>query len=112
MNGPACKMCNGGIIVKKAVYRMNMVVVVIGYLVLVPSILLFLCCLPLGIPFLLHGEPEKKMPTNPIEALAFMVPSDGAIAVMGGVVGLVGAFFGWLLVMKKTVLKCNGCGVE
>jgi hypothetical protein len=155
-----CKTCEAGQLKKRKRYRMSGVVVLIGYILLIPSLL--------GIAFATMGvvatgsateqvsgsmkrEAEGKLRTAGVppaivqsvvdqhavsqselgqltesqrqavqqarlELAAGTVGAGAGAALAGGasllfgVFSLVGGLLGWLLVMKKSVLQCNGCG--
>ena len=106
MNGPSCRICSNGTIVDTKVYRNSKVVVAIGYILLVLS--------PLGLLFAVAGLVAALKPAEgdfkTLKDLEKGLAQAGAIVI--GFLSLLGALFGWLLVMKKKVLKCNQCGVE
>ena len=155
-----CKTCETGTMVKRKKYRMSGVVVVIGYIILIPSVL--------GILFGVFGVVTSGAATSgvmdasktaadsalravnvPEAVIAKVTALDGLAAsdtvsltsvqraairseqlgLSAGIVGaglggaIAGGFFlfmavgslvsgllGWLLVMKKKVLQCTGCG--
>lgn len=108
-----CQTCRSGSLSRKHLYRMSDVVVVIGYILLFPSLIGMAVTLALtGFVFIasIVGGAATKSP----EAFAaggvlavFTVAFGAAIFVSCFVSGLLG----WLLVMKKTVLRCNLCGM-
>lgn len=90
-----CKVCDQGELIRKEVFRLSTPVVVIGYLLLVPSV----------IGMLFFG------------AVALIgVAADSGLTFGVSVAGLVGSLIsgllGWLLVMKKQVLQCSFCGAS
>lgn len=90
-----CKTCGMGAMVRQSVYRMSPVVVVIGYLLLVPPILgmaFFALFIALFIFGRNVGTPELGM------------------GICGFVSSLISGLLGFLLVMKKKILRCNHCG--
>ena len=100
-----CKTCDTGLLQMAEPYRFSSVVVVIGYILLVPSVL--------GILFSVRGffTVLEVGVTGGDSALA-----DGVFALAGGVfiflglACLVGGLLGWLLIMRKKVLQCTYCG--
>ncbi len=104
MNGPTCKMCNHGTIERTKVYRMGNVVVAIGYLLLVLSVVGLLMA---SGAFLNSPRPEDFVFLGDLRA-GLARDAQGCL----GFSSLVVALFGWLLVRKKKVLKCDQCGVE
>lgn len=91
-----CRTCGVGHLSKVRTYRLSGPVVVIGYLLLVPSIFGIL----IGVGTMVSGYAS----------------GDASIAAMGQGVGIamvvgafVGGLFGWLLVMKKSILRCDHC---
>ncbi len=106
-----CKVCDTGVLHNIKRYRMSGVVVVIGYLLLVPSVLgivstvLFQIAIVVGSVL---GSSETKGST----AYATLMPN-AAVGIFSMVLGfsfLVAGLLGWLLVMKKKILQCNYCG--
>lgn len=82
---------------------MSGVVVVIGYILLIPSILgTLLSAFALIVSLTASASVGKDV--GPAGAIV------GGIFIMFGVASLVGGLLGWLLVMKKDILKCSHCG--
>jgi hypothetical protein len=155
-----CKTCEAGQLKKRNRYRMSGVVVLIGYIILIPS-LLGIAGATMGVVATgsateqisgsLEREAQAKLraagvPATVVEQVASRHPVQqaeltqltepqrqavqqaklelaagtvgagagaalaGGASVLFGVFSLVGGLLGWLLVMKKTVLQCNGCG--
>ena len=79
-------------------YRMSGVVVVIGYIFLIPSVLGMLvnACLFVAMSRSISTSPAGGMMGGAFLFLIFL--------------SFVGGLLGWLLVMKKSVLKCTHCG--
>jgi hypothetical protein len=99
-----CKTCDVGTLNRVKRYRMSGVVVMIGYILLIPSVLAILLCLvalwqtanlSLG-----NSSPSALAATGFVEATYIAV----AFAF------LVGGLLGWLLIMKKDILQCGHCG--
>jgi hypothetical protein len=96
-----CKICDKGQLVQKKKYRMSGPVVLIGYILLIPSVL---------------GVIISAMTFFNISSAASRVNAGAGAGLAGGFTIVVGvAFFvsgllGWLLVMKKQILQCSICG--
>lgn len=98
---PKCKICDRGELAPSKVRRLSGPAVVIGYILLIPSVLGMIACGAMLIMI-----------------FAVSTPSDNADAAVIGtgmvIAGFVGCFvsglLGWLLVMKKDVLQCDNCG--
>ena len=98
-----CKICDTGILQKIKRYRMSGVVVVIGYILLIPSVI--------GILFSGYMFWETALHTN--ESSSSGLAAAGAVEVFSiglAIAFLVGGLLGWLLIMKKEILQCNRCG--
>jgi hypothetical protein len=92
---------------------MSDVVVVIGYILLIPSILGMLVTLVLTAVLIiapLAGGAATKSP-EAVAAGGVLAVFTAAFGVAIFVVCFVSGLLGWLLVMKKTVLRCNLCGM-
>lgn len=94
--GPRCQQCND-IMTPKKIHRLSTPVAIIGYIFLIPSII----GIAIGALIVLLG----------------LASGDAATGIFAGGFGLflaLGAFvsglFGWILVMKKKILKCESCG--
>jgi predicted Zn finger-like uncharacterized protein len=155
-----CKVCDHGTLLKKKIYRMSTAVVVIGYILLVPSILGIIVSVIVALiaasatgvvsdqtraetrsTLQKAGVPEPiiqkviRQELIPDADLARLTPDQkakvldgimslvmaraggalGGLGVIGGalcfgVSFFVGGLLGWLLVMKKKVLRCGTCG--
>lgn len=94
-----CKVCDVGALERKQVRRMSAIVVLIGYVILAPSVL---------------GIVVSLIAFYRISTDAAISSGAGAVsAVMSigfALVFLVGGLLGWLLIMKKQILQCNNCG--
>jgi hypothetical protein len=89
--------------VSRRVYRMSGPAVVIGYILLIPSIFGMLLCalivaMAFGTGFLGENKPDAMM--LGISGMGFVF----------GISCFVAGLLGWLLVMKKRILKCSVCG--
>jgi hypothetical protein len=81
----------------KKKYRMSTVVVIIGYIILIPSVLGILTCGGIG----LMATGDTKHDGQAVAA---------GLSFVGAIGWLVSGLLGWLLIMKKRVLQCNHCG--
>ena len=92
-----CKVCDRGILERRKIFRMGTPAVVIGVLLLIPSLIV--------------------MAVGAVCYIASLaLPSIGAslagtwFSLIWIIVSFIGGLLGWLLVMKKTVLlQCNVC---
>jgi hypothetical protein len=90
-----CKICDRGTLVSKKVHRMSTPVVVIGYILLIPCICGIVFC----------GLVMAALVSNrDANAVTMGIPFGIAVCLF------VSGLLGWLLVMKKRVLKCTFCG--
>jgi hypothetical protein len=99
---PKCKVCDNGNLIKKEVYRLSWPVVIIGYLLLIPSMAcIVLLALGTGSTWLmLLSEPDllvASMFAGGFTVLFVIIPM------------LVSSLLGWLLIMKKKILQCSYC---
>ena len=108
-----CQTCRSGSLSRKHLYRMSDVVVLIGYILLFPSLIGMAVTLALT-GYVIIASIVGGAATKDPQAFAaggvlavFTVAFGAAIFVSCFVSGLLG----WLLVMKKTVLRCNLCGM-
>jgi hypothetical protein len=108
---PLCRTCGLGRLMKLDQYRMSLPVVVIGYFLLVPSAIGMLLSV-MGLVFYLIGGgvqvSQSAAPNKGVAVLATMVGSGFFLFLI--VISFVGGVFGWLLIMKKKVLRCTHCG--
>ncbi|MGP8155935.1 MAG: hypothetical protein ACLQMT_03630 [Candidatus Acidiferrales bacterium] len=95
----ACKVCGRGELIPKQIYRLSGPAVVIGYILLIPSVLGMVVC-----TLTLVAVAGYMAATNSFQVIG------GAFAIFWGVAFFVGGLLGWLLVMKKRVLQCSVCG--
>lgn len=152
-----CQTCGAGTLIPKKISRMSAPVVVIGWLLLVPS---FFGMLVGGTAIFFGGSATVEVSENLSEEIRLELETEGvpeavisnvlayedvdtegltaeqvrvidsaemslaagtAGAAVGGGLGIfmglvigvcsfVGGLLGWLLVMKKKVLRCNACG--
>lgn len=101
---PTCKVCDSGTLKPRTVYRLSGVVALIGYIILIPSMLGIcvggLACVGMADA---ANDPALQDPEG----------SAAVLGVLGGgmmVFSLVGGLLGWLLILKKRVLRCTKCG--
>ena len=108
-----CQTCRSGSLSRKHLYRMSDVVVLIGYILLFPSLIGMAVTLALTgyviIASIVVGAAAKDPQAFAAGGVfaVFTVAFGAAVFVSCFVSGLLG----WLLVMKKTVLRCNLCGM-
>jgi hypothetical protein len=100
MDAIKCKTCDTGTLVRRRTYRMSSIVVIIGYIILVPSILGII----IGVATCFGVASKSTGPNDTATGIAT------GIAFFWTIASLVGGVFGWLLVMKKSVLQCDRCG--
>lgn len=113
---PACTTCRSGFLRRDRLYRMTTPVVIIGYILLVPSVIGILLCIgvfivPAILGFVSSGAAAAS---GNNQAPAVVGVASGLLAISGAcaIVGcFVSGLLGWLLVMKKTVLRCSACGM-
>jgi len=89
-----CKVCDEGHLTPKRIFRLSGPAVAIGYILLIPSVIGMALCVVLF-----------------FDAAAKNMPIGQAVSAVVGVGLLVGGLLGWLLVMRKSVLRCSSCGV-
>ena len=99
-----CKVCDRGSLRQQKTYRMSGVVVFIGYILLIPSIL------GLAISVFMFFGVASSVNTVASSDSSAVVGIAGGVAVFFGIASIVGGLLGWLLIMKKSILKCNTCG--
>jgi hypothetical protein len=90
---PACKVCDRGYLQQKRVYRMSSPVVFIGFVFLIPSVIGMLFCALLMVAAINQGKNNDVL----------------VVFIVMGIACFVSGIFGWLLVMKKSVLQCATC---
>ena len=94
---PLCQTCRQGAMVKRSRYRLSTPVVVIGYILLTPSVL---CMVASCLLFMVSvGQSSES------SAITY-----GSISLILLAIAFVGGLRGWLLIMKKQVLECDHCG--
>ena len=98
---PVCKVCDKGALVRQKIYRMSAPVVVIGYILLIPSVIGILIS-----ALMLAGIIANSSGDTGVIAAQTLA---GGIVFVFGIASFVGGLLGWLLVMKKKVLRCSVC---
>jgi hypothetical protein len=98
-----CKTCDQGQLILRKKYRMSGPVVLIGYILLVPSILGVIISI-------VSFVGVSSTPSNGGTDAAAVTGLVGGFTLLIGVAFFVSGLVGWLLVMKKKVLQCNVCG--
>lgn len=100
---PLCKTCERGALLPKKIFRMSGPVVVIGFILLIPSFLGIVVSAA-SLVVMIFSEPLGIALDPGVKAIV------GTIAIFVGISSFVGGLLGWLLVMKKRVLQCAVCG--
>ena len=106
-----CQACGGQHTMQPTqVSKMSPVVIVIGWLIAIPSILgVLFACLIFVAGFIGAGSVDPATEGAAAGAGAAMVLSGGTAACMG-ISSLISGLVGYLLIMKKKVWKCGQCG--
>jgi hypothetical protein len=104
---PTCKVCERGLLVPKKMFRMSGPVVAIGFILLIPSALGIIAAAVLFFGLIASNVTGPSGATDAPNVVN-VVGQGFAIAL--GIASFVGGLLGWLLVMKKRVLKCSVCG--
>lgn len=108
---PECPTCRAGVLTRTRLYRMSTPVVAIGYILLVPSVLgMVLTVLFSGFMILfpiVGGAAAGDADT--VAAGGLLAPCFALNGVCGVIVWFVLGLLGWILIMKKTVLRCSAC---
>jgi hypothetical protein len=107
-SGISCNFCGRGTMRKRKAYRMSPVVVIIGYIILIPSVVCMIIGAAVFAAGLIGANLNHTQPEVPETTLALGLLGGSWICYTAGC--LVSGLLGWLLVMKKTVLKCSYCG--
>jgi hypothetical protein len=93
-----CKVCDRGSLQRKQAYRLGGPAVVIGYILLIPSVLAMTFWLAVGVLAIF----VSTGPNDITPAARFLVGVFGSgVAIGAGVVAFIAGLLGWLLVMKK-----------
>lgn len=101
---PSCAAC-GGAMQPKITYRLGTTIAVIGYILLVPSILgLAASALTILVMLVSVGTGAPSTQDGDVALASFGVV--GTIAVVAMIVGLPG----FILTLRKKVLRCDSCG--
>ena len=96
-----CKICDKGALIQKRKYRMSSPVVLIGYVLLIPSILGVLIS---AMTFFEISSAASQANAGAGAGLA------GGFSILIAIAFFVSGLLGWLLIMKKQILQCNVCG--
>ena len=111
----SCPTCSTGRLSRVRLYRMSDPAVWIGYILLVPSFI-GMGCAVVATGFVVI-EPIVRIIVKVMTGEGTVGPSNEGVVpgVYPGVCLFISCFvsgiFGWLLVMKKSVLRCNLCGM-
>ncbi len=118
----SCQVCKQGEMRERKVYRMRVVVVMMGYILLIPSIpgIILNVVVLLGGPILglagtISGLTNIPEPMVEIAVSAATLGTSGGAGILGGraifgaIVWFVSGLIGSLLVMKRKVLQCDSC---
>jgi len=100
-----CKVCDRGTLARKKQHRLAGPAVLIGYFLLVPSVI-GMCLALMAEMFLLFASTN----TQSREGAGIIALLGTGFTGFAFVVSLIGGLLGWLLVMKKHVLQCSTCG--
>jgi len=95
-----CKVCDKGSLVPRKKHRLSGPVVVIGYILLIPSILGII----ISAMSLFFVSSSARPGSEAATGLA------GGFFIFLGIAFFVGGLLGWLLIMKKSILQCTVCG--
>lgn len=98
-----CKVCDDGEMLRTTIYRLGNQVAIVGYILFYLSAAASVFCL-MGLYFAKYG----KQPDDFSGSFVAAMRSDQLLnwLLLAGV----GAVIGYLLLMKRQVLKCTGCG--
>lgn len=107
-----CPTCKAGYLSRMQPYRLSMPVVIIGYLLLVPSFLGIIISV-IGTAFvmlypLVSGIDARDANQVSYSGVAALFSAFNGICLIVGF--FIAGLLGWLLIMKRTVLRCNLCG--
>jgi hypothetical protein len=104
---PTCKVCERGMLVPKKIFRMSGPVVAIGFILLIPSVFGIIAAAVLFFGLIATNVAGPSSATDTPNVVN-VIGQGFAIAL--GIASFVGGLLGWLLIMKKRVLKCSVCG--
>lgn len=113
MSGITCKVCDKGSLHLKTVNRFSPPVVVIGWVFVVPSVFGILASIGFGILMLISTAGASAQAGDEATTQAGVILGGGigiGGAVCMGITSLVSGLLGYLLIMRKRVLKCDNCG--
>jgi len=100
-SSPLCRTCGVGALRLEKRYRLSTPVVVIGYILLIPSVL--------GVLFFIVTMFMLANASNANANAASGATMATGLAFFFAVAFFVSGLLGWLLVMKKKVLVCTNC---
>lgn len=108
-----CRVCSqpGGVSAAK-IHRFSGPAVIIGYIFLVPSILGILFGVFVGIASVVSASSAAATATSDAGMAGASLGMTMGLFMAGFVmlVSFVGGLIGWILVMKRNVLRCRICG--
>jgi hypothetical protein len=99
-----CKVCDRGELRKKDIFRMSGPVVVIGFILLIPSILGMVVS-AVTVAGMLSASTWKDTSQAGVAGLGIVFLTGLVVFVAS----FVGGLLGWLLIMQKRVLQCSEC---
>ncbi len=99
-----CKVCDRGTLRKKDIFRMSGPVVVIGFILLIPS-MIGMALSAVGIYIMMSSAEWKDTSQSGMAGMAIGF----LITLAAGVVCFAGGLLGWLLIMQRRVLQCPEC---
>lgn len=99
-----CRVCTQGSLEKKRISRMSTPVVIIGYIILTPSVIGIIIS-----ALMLFGVISAASNSTDSASQAGAGIAAGMV-IFFGIGCFVAGLLGWLLVMKKRVLQCSTCG--
>lgn len=94
-----CKVCDVGTLSLQSQHRMSKPVVAIGYIFLIPSVL----GIAVSAFAVLAAVSASGVHEQSGMGLVLLIP------IFFGVASFIAGLFGWLLIMKKDVLRCGNC---
>jgi hypothetical protein len=100
-----CKVCDQGAMERRHKFRMSGPVVVIGFILLIPSLIGMVIA---TVVLITAGGIGAS--SNDARAGTAIFAIGGGIASVVGISSFVGGLIGWLLVMRRWVLQCSFCG--
>lgn len=104
--GIACKVCEQGELRRVSVHRLSGPAIVIGYTLLIPSLAGMALALVLWLIGMLGTAGAANDPGTTGAVGVLLTGYFGCVGLGSFVSGLIG----WLLVMRKRILRCDKCG--